>query len=48
MKRKRQTEIESNKCEVCNNGKISCAEGDRIGYKTCVFCGGTGLKKETA
>ena len=30
------------KCDVCYDGKISCAEGGVIGWKVCLFCGGTG------
>lgn len=39
---KKNQEPEKQKCDVCHNGKISCADYGRIVLKVCVFCGGKG------
>lgn len=43
--RKAKTVTKPTRCDVCINGKITCAEGTIIGEKICIFCGGTGLAK---
>lgn len=30
------------KCDVCVNGRISCADYGKVVLKVCIFCGGKG------